>query len=533
MATTQQPILPPGPTEFPFEWEEEGDASLSWEWDNMHSPTPLAPLAADYMRGIAQGFAYRYATLDVPMEVLARIWNGYAYFAARFGAPETEVMERLTAAKRAVVATTAAYWNERSLPELRDTYAAIDATDPAPMPADALAHAWEAAWRGLDRAWSVHFRVISGAYQVLEDLADRYEALVPDAAAGDALRLVQGGVNELQDVGAGIERLVDLARADDGLATRLRAGDHDPPSDGPFAEALAAFLARHGHLGQGWDDLQLASWGEEPRQLMAEIAKQLDRPGERVADRRARLAADAGRVLDDVRARLADRTDELADFEALLAAAREIGPITETHNYWIDRMAQATIRRLVTRVGHRLVGDGVIGAVEDVFYLGREEVAELVRGPRAMHDEVAARRREHEHQRTIVPPPWVGMPPEGAAGRFDAPEARAAAADEIRGAGASPGVARGPARVTLGQGDFGRIQPGDVIVCPSSNPSWVPLFSIAAALVTDTGGVLSHAAVVAREFGLPAVVGTREGTTRISDGQIVEVDGAAGIVRLL
>lgn len=103
----------------------------------------------------------------------------------------------------------------------------------------------------------------------------------------------------------------------------------------------------------------------------------------------------------------------------------------------------------------------------------------------------------------------------------------------LRGTGASAGVVRGPARVTLSQDDFDRIQPGDVIVCPSSNPSWVPVFTIAGGLVTNTGGVLSHAAVVAREFGLPAVVGAAEATTRIADGRIVEIDGTAGTVRLL
>ena len=94
-------------------------------------------------------------------------------------------------------------------------------------------------------------------------------------------------------------------------------------------------------------------------------------------------------------------------------------------------------------------------------------------------------------------------------------------------------MVRGPARVTLSQDDFGRIQPGDIIVCPSSNPSWVPVFTIAGGLVTNTGGVLSHAAVVAREFGLPAVVGTGDATTRIADGRLVEIDGTAGTVRLL
>ena len=103
----------------------------------------------------------------------------------------------------------------------------------------------------------------------------------------------------------------------------------------------------------------------------------------------------------------------------------------------------------------------------------------------------------------------------------------------LRGTGASAGVVTGPARVTLSQDDFGRIEPGDVIVCPSSNPSWVPVFTIAAGLVTNTGGVLSHAAVVAREFGLPAVVGTGDATTRIADGRLVEIDGTTGIVRLL
>ena len=99
--------------------------------------------------------------------------------------------------------------------------------------------------------------------------------------------------------------------------------------------------------------------------------------------------------------------------------------------------------------------------------------------------------------------------------------------------GASAGVARGPARVTLTQEDFGSVQPGDIIVCPSSNPSWVPLFAIAGGLITNTGGVLSHAAVVAREFALPAVVGTGDATTRIADGRLVELDGTTGIVRLL
>jgi pyruvate,water dikinase len=187
------------------------------------------------------------------------------------------------------------------------------------------------------------------------------------------------------------------------------------------------------------------------------------------------------------------------------------------------------------RVGARLVRDGAFDSPDDVFFLHRDEVAEAIRDGRPRQALVADRRAEHARNERRIPPPWVGKAPdeEQAGDRFDGPRRTNAPGDTLTGKGASAGVVRGPARVTLTQDDFGRIEPGDIIVCPSSNPSWVPVFTIAGGLVTNTGGVLSHAAVVAREFGLPAVVGTGDATTRIADGRLVEIDGTAGTVRLL
>jgi pyruvate,water dikinase len=129
----------------------------------------------------------------------------------------------------------------------------------------------------------------------------------------------------------------------------------------------------------------------------------------------------------------------------------------------------------------------------------------------------------------------VGKPKEESSepDRFDGGRFQPDADGTLRGTGASAGVARGPARIVQGPEDFVRVKRGDIIVAAASNPGWVPLFSIAAGFVTDTGGVLSHAAVVAREFGLPAVVGLGDATTRIPDGRIVEIDGAAGLVRFV
>jgi pyruvate,water dikinase len=540
-AATKAPILPPGPVGFTFAWRAHGDAELSWEYDGMHFPSALTPMAADYAETMAQGFEYRYQRLGARLEILCRVWNGYAYFAARFGVPEADIpvlVEEMKEAKRKLFPTAAAYWHDRAIPELKATYAWIDSIDAATSEPDEVAAAWSDAWARTVRAWCIHFFAISAPYQVLNDLADRYEQLVPDASPGDALRLIQGSVNELQDVEVGIQRLAALARDDPAVAHWLQAdaaGQVDPPP-AAFGATLAEFLETHGHLGQGWDDLALPSWWEEPGQLLAELAKRLDQPPPLAEDRQQQLADDAERLLEDLRGSLSARPDDLAEFGALLDVARRIGPLTERHNYWIDRKAQSHLRRFVMRVAARLVELGVIGQPDDVLFLRKDEVPGLLRAPRDSSALVAARRAEHARQCEITPPPYLGQPPEqgeGPADRFEGPQVATPGADEVQGVGASAGVARGPARVALSQADFDRVQPGDVIVCPSSNPSWVPLFAIAAGLVTDVGGVLSHAAVVAREFGLPAVVGTRDGTTRIADGRMVEVDGSTGSVRLL
>ena len=219
----------------------------------------------------------------------------------------------------------------------------------------------------------------------------------------------------------------------------------------------------------------------------------------------------------------------------MLALARDIGPLTEGHNYWIDRMAQSRLRQLSLRIGGRLAAAGWIERADDVLFLDRAEIAAALVAPRDLRDVVAERRERHARYQEIRPPMVVGKAPTAptVADRFDGPRVLAHTTDELRGTGASPGIVRGQARVALGPEDFGRIQPGDIIVCPSSNPSWVPVFAIAGGLVTNTGGVICHAAVVAREFGLPAVVGVTDATELVADGRQVEIDGGRGIVHLL
>ena len=457
------PAAPTGDaaSDFPIEWLEPRDAELTWGWDDMHMPHALAPLAGDYVLMMTQGFAYGYERLDVPIQIKSRIWNGYAYFTADIPLPESEheaTWELRSIRAREHIDATHGYWIGTALPEIQAIYADVAAIPVEDLAGPVLADAWEEAWSRLGRPWRIHFYVIRGPYQVLEDLADLYESIVVDAAPGDALALIGGAADELQAVETELEGLVAMLRGTPELMVDLPPTDAvgslaARPDAAPFLAALDAFLARHGHLGQNWDNLAEPSWIEEPNLLMAEIAK---------------------------RAAKAPRT------------------------------------------------------TADVLFLYKAEIAELLRTPTSRHALIADRRTEHAHWSATRPPRTVGKPAEDGDGdRFDGVKVTSTDPNEVRGTGASAGVARGTARVVLDQATFGAVQPGDIIVCTSSNPSWIPLFAIAGGLVTDTGGVLSHAGVVAREFGLPAVVGTQDGTTRIADGRLVELDGSTGIVRLL
>lgn len=540
-ADGQPPILAL-PAYFPIEFDHPSHAWLTWERDAEHMPVALTPLAGDYARvvgGSLNGWYGRFP--ELPQRWHTGVWHGYVYYAFEPNATAEEwtgIRQRVTEICRDRAEVTDVYWRDTVLPELRTLYPRMDAVD-TNGPGHAVADAWEAAWLGAERAWQLHDCLL-GPYQILVDLAEAYGTAMPDAPACEVYRLIQGSENELYETELETERLAARAAVTPAVASALRTGLRSV--DGlravtggrSFVEELATFLAKHGHLGQTADDLSQPSWGEEPALFLAELAKRIESPPASAADRRARLERDAAQLAEEVRTRLSDRPDDLKRFDTLLELARRIGPLTERHNYWIDRAAQAHLRVLSMRVGDRLVGLNVIRDSADIMYLRRHEVSDLLRDPTDHRREVVDRRRQHARQKGLSAPSVIG----GSDGETPIDSGRQPSTvlvDEavLRGTGASPGVVRGTARVVLSSSEFERVGPGDIIVCDVSNPSWVVLFAIAGGLVTNIGGLLSHAAIVAREFGLPAVVGVRDATTAIHDGRRLEIDGTAGTVRLL
>jgi len=538
--------------DFSVEWDDPVDAERTWEWDDMHAPQALAPLAADYMATLAAAANPQWEQFGLPLRLLYRTINGFAYFADDIDVPEAELPEfwdRLKEPRRSLAPTLTAYWNDECLPTVRRIYDDIASIDVDRASPAALAESWRSAWAGVFTVFSLHMLVVGVAYRALEDLADAYELAFPDASAGEAMRLVQGRNDVLHEVDIAIGGLADLVAAREGLVawfastTNPALGALEATDGGPeVAAAVRQFLEQHGHLGQPFDDLILPSWAEAPSAFLAELGQRVaaarvsgQSAVERSEARRRRLQDEAAQLAGTARKQLAERPADLVRFDAALARAQDIGHLSETHNYWMDRMAQARIRTLSTRVGARLARAGVIEKADDVFFLQVEEVAELVERPDDRRELVAERRKVHSRNLGLRPPATLGRAPvdSGFRSRFDQAREIADEVDHLKGIGASAGIVRGPARIVLREDDFATVSPGDIVVSPSASPSWVSIFPVAGGLVTNTGGALSHAAVVAREFGLPAVVGAAGATTLIPAGRELEIDGTAGTVRLI
>ena len=222
-----------------------------------------------------------------------------------------------------------------------------------------------------------------------------------------------------------------------------------------------------------------------------------------------------------------------AKFERLVADAQRQMPIREEQISQLG-ISWPVMRRAVKRIGEALAANNVIATPEDAFLLTRDEVLESLDHPRDLGTTVENRKAGLEWAARLVPPVIVGpMPPIvrflfSLSGRMQGEEASPTAL--VHGTPASPGRATGPARIIRNANEFASFQPGEILVAPTTAPAWTDLFDRAAAVVTDVGSALAHASILAREYGIPAVVGCGDATARIRDGQIVTVDGSTGNV---
>ena len=404
-----------------------------------------------------------------------------------------------------------------------------------------------AAWERWQQLCDENFTVLLPVHYVVSVAAGEFQvrlAGVIQAGGGDpnvmvALCSAIGEVESSKPAMA-LYDLAEQARADGTVRAAFEAGDlddiasHLEDTDGPwaaFAEAYRDFRFRYGYRGQGEVDPTNPDWAEQPTFALSQERAMIDVPPEASPRTTTAEAVARRQALEaDVRAALPDELRPV--FDDVLARAQAFTRMRELSKAtWV--LGARRTRAAYLALGRGLAEAGVVDDADDARFLFADEVSTVVGGgslPDA-RDRVARRRaRADEAEGYLLPDNWVGE-------SVPEPRGEAVDVDRLEGLGVSPG--RGPVTGTARiipsavAGLARDLDPGDVLVAPFTDAPWTPLFITAGAVVVETGGVLSHAATVAREFGIPAVVMVKQATQVIKEGDEVTVDGMAGTVTIL
>jgi phosphoenolpyruvate synthase/pyruvate phosphate dikinase len=285
-------------------------------------------------------------------------------------------------------------------------------------------------------------------------------------------------------------------------------------------------VQRHGYHGPNEGEISGRVWREDDtglRKLLEGYKTKPDSADPALGEARKRAEREAleTRLLASLPARKRPGARIVMRLAAAIIPMRGVGKAAFLQS--LD-MARAAARR----VGELLVDEGLLADAEDVFYLTVDEVTSL---PSDAKDLVSKRRERRAYYQTLeIPPAWLGNPL--ATRRRVSTIDGCADGDFLEGVGASPGVVEGTVRV-VGSPDDDSIEPGEILVAAATDPSWASVMFISGALIVDIGGALSHAAIVARELGIPCVVNTKTGTHQLRTGDRVRVDGAAGRIEVL
>lgn len=504
------------------EWDDPKDAELTWRKGRLETPLDQS-FEWYWMQGWAKA-RRETGSGTLPMRIYV---NGYAYWAGKpFKIGNRKAQED---ARKKTEREIPKLWQSEWLPELKRKRAYFRSLDLSALSNDELASVLVEALPWYCECARMHAHLGGTAVEAVGCLVEWYRKRFPEAAESEPYRLVQGQSNLSVEKGHLLWQLQqhlapankELLRA--ALQSRKKQGRWDG-LEGSFKEVFDQYLETY--------------WKDSPEFLASLVLKYDEQGVEDPHVKSRQLAVEREQFTEYVRSRLKKQEREV--FEELLQVALANYPLTEDHNYWVDGIAAHYILPLFDELGRRMIKGGILEKKRsEIKYLELNEIILWGFGVRQpLRTRVVERQREFARRLKLSPPDFLGAceePPTqeedylfwGPSTPLEAPKG------EVRGVGASPGMVRGRARVAANLDKALELQPGEILVCGTTNPHWTPLFAVGAGLVSDRGGALCHGAVVAREYGLPAVVGTLIGTKKIKTGQWIEVDGQSGVIRLL
>jgi len=570
----------------------EADDERFWFYNSMHFPEPMS--AFDMVTAEAAYCALgsantRVHCLPTTLGIDHRIINGRVYIGGNAVTDPAEIARRTEQfQKRAFYyyenwERLYEQWRKKMLALIKDAQALPKPELPEFEPL-ANVHAgrgvasnhylldtYQRTLEGYFRMWHHHFEFLLLGYGAYLTFFGFCKKAFPEITDQTIARMV-----------AGIE--AEIFRPDEELRRLARCavvlGVDAKFQDGLSAEAIIKSLQEAGEPGREWlMELETSrnpwfninvgdgfyhyhrSWNDDLSMPFAGIPEYVRRvrAGESLERPVKKLQTERHQLIEDYR-ELLGTDEERAAYDQMISLAHRVFPYVEGHKFYCEHWYTNLFFNKIREFGALLATNNFFSDAEDVFHLTHYELEAAIidlmtswssgsppRGPAQWPKLVAERRAalkewaKHETPPALGPVPDViddpaivmlwGITRESLETwlRADSDEA----SNEIRGFAASSGVVEGPARIVKSVAEIGRLQKGDILVCPITNPTWAPIFQKIAGAVSDIGGSMSHAAIVAREFGLPAVVGTGNATARIKDGQRIRVDGGRGVITIL
>jgi pyruvate, water dikinase len=569
-----------------------GDDERFWFYNSMHFPEPMS--AFDMVTAEAAYCALgaantRVHCLPTTLGIDHRIINGRVYIGGNAVTDPAEIARRTEEfQKRAFYyyehwERLYAQWKEKMLVLIRESIAQPKPSLPEFEPLEnvhagkgcasnhTLLATYQATLEGYFRMWHHHFEFLLLGYGAYLTFFGFCKKAFPEITDQTIARMV-----------AGID--AEIFRPDDELRRLARrAVELDVDSkfvEGMSVDAILRSLESQGPAGQEWlKELATSrdpwfninsgdgfyhyhrSWNDDLAMPFSSLPQYMERvrAGESLIRPIDKLQEERKQLIEDYR-ELLSTDEERAAYDQMITLAHRVFPYVEGHKFYCEHWYTNLFFNRIRDFGTLLSEHGFFKDPADVFHLSHYELELAIidlmnawsagsapRGSQHWPAKIAERKAAIAEWAKHVTPPALGPVPDV----IDDPaivmlwgitreslDAWLSAGDgantkELRGFAASSGIAEGPARIVKSVEEIGRIQRGDILVCQVTNPTWAPVFQRIAAAVSDIGGSMSHAAIVAREYGLPAVVGTGSATSRIRDGQRVRVDGARGLVTLL
>lgn len=395
-------------------------------------------------------------------------------------------------------------------------------------------------------AYDLHFDIVMPQMSLNTKVEELYKSLTGKKSGHDLYELLTGKMNKSLEIDQHLSKLALTVKSNNELTETFQEEcmetlleKLEKNMNGKlFLDELDAFLKQYGYRNVISHDFIGEAWVENSHHVLSIIkgyvkdSYDFDKHFEHVVRKREQDYKELLTQMEDGKYK--------EEFKKYYLWALDASVIRDDHHFYIDEMLDAKARLFLLHLGNLLVNHHVFLDKEDIFLLYLDELKSLLSSPRDVTKLIEKRKEEHlENQQVGNLPRYFGKPDQAQLKEVEKSMGIMEEADDtgsetfIKGLAASSGMYTGKIKVILSTEEFFKLEKGDILVCKTTTPLWTTLFQTAGAVITDAGGILSHSAIIAREYKTPAVVGTRLGTNRLKDGDVVTVDGTNGIVTLL